>query len=179
MSLGTVYLNVVINRFKGVKSLGDRAMEQLTEQDLHWKQNEETNSIAIIVKHLSGNMVSRWTDFLTTDGEKPDRSREQEFLNDLGDRAAVMQVWENGWNVLFRTLDQLTEDDLLKEIYIRGESHVVMDAIERQMVHYAYHTGQIVHIGKERKNARWKSLSIPKGESEIFLKEMLEKHRKS
>ncbi|KZZ86338.1 DUF1572 family protein [Bacillus sp. SJS] len=179
MSLGTVYLNVVINRFKAVKNLGDRAMEQLNAQDLHWKQNEETNSAAIIVKHMSGNMVSRWTNFFTADGEKPDRSREQEFLNDLGDKAAVMQVWETGWNVLFRTLHQLTEEDLLKEIYIRGESHIVLEAIERQMAHYAYHTGQIVHIGKERKDAAWKSLSIPRGESETFLKEMLEKHRKS
>ncbi|AZB43451.1 DUF1572 domain-containing protein [Bacillus sp. FJAT-42376] len=178
MSVGTVYLKVVMNRFKGVKNLGDRAMEQLTEQDLHWKQNEETNSIAVIVKHMNGNMVSRWTDFLTTDGEKPDRSREQEFLNDLGDRADVMQVWENGWNVLFHALGQLTEEDLLKEIFIRGESHMVMDAIERQMAHYAYHTGQIVHIGKERKDAEWKSLSIPRGESDIFLQKMLEKHQK-
>jgi len=177
MNIGSVYLQVVIERFQKVKKLGDKTIEQLSEKDLHWSFNEESNCVAIIVKHLSGNMVSRWTDFLTSDGEKPYRNRDQEFENTIKSKEELIQVWEKGWNVLFNTLKNLKEDDLLSKIYIRGESHLVIEAIERQLAHYAYHIGQIVYIGKQIKNHEWESLSIPKGKSEEYLKQMLNKHQ--
>ncbi|GGH70111.1 hypothetical protein GCM10010978_04700 [Compostibacillus humi] len=149
----------------------------MTEEDIHWTYNAQTNCVAVIVKHVSGNMVSRWTDIFTTDGEKPDRNREEEFVDTIRSKEEMIALWEKGWNTLFNTIGQLTEEDLLKEIYIRGESHTVIDAIERQVAHYAYHIGQIVFIGKQIKGKEWKSLTIPKGKSEEYLKEMLEKHR--
>ncbi|THE13586.1 DUF1572 domain-containing protein [Bacillus timonensis] len=177
MNLGNEYLRIVIERFKDVKSLGEKTMTQLSEEELHWTYNNESNSVAIIVKHLSGNMVSRWTDFLTSDGEKQYRKRDEEFRDDISSKTELITIWEKGWKVLIDTLTSLSEQDLLKHIYIRGERHLVLEAIERQMAHYAYHVGQIVYIGKQLKDSTWKSLSIPKGESEEYLKEMLEKHK--
>lgn len=177
MSVGNEYLRAVQKRFLTIKDLGDGTFEQLTEEDIHWTYNAQTNSIAVIVKHVSGNMVSRWTDIFTTDGEKPDRNREEEFVDTIRSKEEMIALWEKGWNTLFNTISQLTEEDLLKEIYIRGESHTVIDAIERQVAHYAYHIGQIVFIGKQIRGKEWKSLTIPKGKSEEYLKEMLEKHR--
>jgi len=177
MSIETEYLRIVIERFKNVKSLGDRTIEQLAEDDIHWKLNEDSNSIAVIAKHLSGNMISRWTDFLHSDGEKPYRNREQEFANDISSKNEMIEISEKGWNTLFETLKSLKETDLLKNVYIRGESHLVIDAIERQLAHYSYHIGQIVHIGKQIKGEAWESLSIPKGKSEDYLQEMLKKHQ--
>lgn len=121
-------------------------------------------------------MVSRWTDFLTSDGEKPYRNRDEEFSTAAASKDELIVIWEKGWKVLFSALDSLNEQDLLKNITIRGESHLVMDAIERQMAHYSYHVGQIVYIGKLIKNGEWESLSIPRGKSDEFLKEMLGKH---
>lgn len=177
MKIGNVYLRVVIERFKSVKTLGDKTIEQLSEQDIHWTYNQESNSIAVIVKHLSGNMISRWTDFLTSDGEKENRNLDEEFIDDISSKSELISVWEKGWDVLIDTLTGLKEDDLLKTIKIRGEKHLVLEAIERQMAHYAYHVGQIVYIGKQLKNNEWKTLSIPRGKSEDYRKEMLERHR--
>jgi len=177
MSLGNEYLKVVQERFTSVKSLGEKTISQLSEDDIHWRFNEASNSVAVIVKHVSGNMVSRWSDFLTTDGEKSNRNREQEFEDNISSKQELMTIWEKGWNALFEALNELNDQDLLKTIYIRGERHTVLDAIERQMAHYAYHVGQIVFIGKQLKGDAWESLSIPKGNSEQYLQQMLEKHQ--
>ncbi|MCM3055719.1 MULTISPECIES: DUF1572 domain-containing protein [Bacillaceae] len=177
MNIGNVYLRVVIERFKSVKTLGDKTIEQLSEKDIHWTYNQESNSIAVIVKHLSGNMISRWTDFLTSDGEKENRNRDEEFIDDVSSKSELISVWEKGWDVLIDTLTGLNEDDLLETIKIRGEKHLVLEAIERQIAHYAYHVGQIVYIGKQLRNNEWKTLSIPRGKSEDYRKEILEIHR--
>lgn len=177
MNFGNEYLKVVRERFKSVKELGDKTINQLSEDDIYWVLNEESNSVAIIVKHLSGNMVSRWSDFLTSDGEKSYRNRDQEFENNISSKQELIAIWEEGWNILFGTLSDLGEQDLLKNIYIRSESHTVIDAIERQLAHYAYHVGQIVYIGKQLKGKEWKSLSIPKGKSEEYLEYMQKKHK--
>lgn len=154
-----------------------RIIEQLSEKDIHWTYNQECNSIAVIVKHLSGNMISRWTDFLTSDGEKENRNRDEEFIDDVSSKSELISVWERGWDVLIDTLTGLNEDDLLETIKIRGEKHLVLEAIERQIAHYAYHVGQIVYIGKQLRNNEWTTLSIPRGKSEDYRKEILEKHR--
>lgn len=177
MNIGNEYLKVVQERFKSVRDLGDKTIGQLSEDDIHWTLNEGSNSVAVIVKHLSGNMVSRWSDFLFSDGEKPYRGREQEFQDNILSKQELITIWEKGWNILFDTVSDLGEQDLLKNIYIRSESHTVVDAIERQMAHYAYHVGQIVYIGKQLKNKDWKSLSIPKGKSEEYLEYMQKKHK--
>ncbi|QAS51476.1 DUF1572 family protein [Halobacillus litoralis] len=177
MLVGKEYLRVVLERFNSLKSLGDRSLNQLSENEIHWKYNDESNSVAIIVKHLSGNMVSRWSDFLTSDGEKEYRKRDEEFIDDIETKAELITVWENGWKVLLESINELSEQDLLNTIYIRGESHLVLEAIERQMAHYAYHTGQIVYVSKQLKDNDWNSLSIPKGKSKEYLEEMLNKHQ--
>ena len=177
MNLGNKYLKIIQERFKSVKGLGDKTISQLSEDEIHWIFNEASNSVAVIAKHLSGNMVSRWSDFLTTDGEKHYRNRDQEFENDIASKQELITIWEKGWNTLFETLDELGEQDLLKEICIRGESHTVLEAIERQMAHYSYHIGQIVFIGKQIKGKNWDSLSIPKEKSEEYLQQMLKKHQ--
>jgi Protein of unknown function (DUF1572) len=177
MSFGIEYLKVVQERFKSVKGLGDKTISQISEDDIQWILNQGSNSVAVIVKHLSGNMVSRWSDFLTSDGEKSYRNREQEFENNISSKQELITIWEKGWNILFETLNDLGEQDLLKYIYIRGESHTVLEAIERQMAHYAYHIGQIVYIGKQLKDENWESLSIPKGKTEEYLQQMLKRHK--
>ena len=177
MSIENEYLRIIKERFKSVKSLGDKAISQLSEEDIHWALNEKSNSVAVIVQHLSGNMVSRWTDFLNSDGEKPNRNREQEFINHLLTKDEMIGILEDGWNTLFKALHNLGGEDLLKKVYIRAESHLVIDAIERQLAHYAYHIGQIVYIGKQIKSEDWESLSIPKGQSDAYLQQMLKKHQ--
>ncbi|MEH7122417.1 DUF1572 domain-containing protein [Bacillus sp. JJ1773] len=177
MNIGSEYLKVVIERFKSVKSLGDNTINQLSEEEIYWTLNNESNSVAIIIKHMSGNMVSRWTDFLTSDGEKEYRNRDEEFIDDISSKSELTMVWEKGWKTLIDALTGLSEQDLLKIIYIRGEGHLVLEAIERQMAHYAYHVGQIVYIAKQVKGEEWESLSIPKGKSEEYLQQMLEKHQ--
>lgn len=177
LSIGNEYLKIVIKRFKSLKDLGDKTIEQLSDQEIHWTYNEESNSVAIIVKHMSGNMVSRWTEFLTSDGEKDYRNRDDEFVDDITSKYDLLIVWERGWKTLLSALSNLKEDDLLKQITIRGEQHSVIDAIERQVAHYAYHVGQIVYLGKQMKNDFWQNLSIPKGKSQTYLKEMIEKQQ--
>lgn len=175
MNFGNEYLKVVLDRFKSVKDLGDKTINQLSEDDIHWHLNEASNSVAVIANHLGGNMVSRWSDFLVSDGEKSYRNRDQEFEDDISSKQEMIAVWEKGWNTLFATLNSLEDQDLLKSVYIRGESHTVLEAIERQMAHYAYHIGQIVYIGKQIKGENWESLSIPKGKSKEYLQQKLKK----
>lgn len=177
MNFAATYLKVIQERFRVVKELGDKTIAQLEHEQLHWSYNEDSNSIAIIVKHVSGNMVSRWTDFLTSDGEKPTRDRDDEFYDNLTSKEQLVAVWEKGWQVFFNALKGLTEDDLLKFVTIRGERHTVIEAIERQMAHYAMHIGQIVYIGKQIKGEEWESLSIPKGQSKAFTEAMLKEHK--
>ncbi|GIN95999.1 hypothetical protein J6TS1_18690 [Siminovitchia terrae] len=177
MNFGNEYLKVVLDRFKSVKDLGDKTINQLSEDDIHWHLNEASNSVAVIANHLGGNMVSRWSDFLVSDGEKSYRNRDQEFEDDTSSKQEMIAVWEKGWNTLFATLNSLEDQDLLKSVYIRGESHTVLEAIERQMAHYAYHIGQIVYIGKQIKGENWESLSIPKGKSKEYLQQKLKKPR--
>ncbi|WP_028782256.1 DUF1572 family protein [Thalassobacillus devorans] len=177
MEVGSEYLRVVIERFDSLRDLGVKTIHQISEEGIHWKYNAESNSIAVIVKHLSGNMVSRWSDFLTSDGEKASRQRDDEFEDDIPSKNELLTVWDSGWNTLFTALRSLTAEDLLNQITIRGENHLVIEAIERQMAHYAYHVGQIVYIGKQINGNEWESLSIPKGKSEEYLKHMLEKHK--
>ncbi|KOS68793.1 hypothetical protein AEA09_09745 [Lysinibacillus contaminans] len=168
MNIAETYLKVIQERFHAVKDLGDKTIAQLEHEQLHWSYNEDSNSVAVIVKHVSGNMVSRWTDFLTTDGEKSTRNRDDEFVDNLTTKEELIAVWEHGWQVLFEALKQLTEADLVKFVTIRGEKHTVIEAIERQVAHYASHVGQIVYVGKMIKGEQWKTLSIPKGQSQAF-----------
>ena len=173
------YLESAIKQFEYYKMLGEKTFEQLTDEQLFWQYNQESNSIATIVKHLWGNMLSRWTDFLTTDGEKEWRKRDAEFDNDIADKAELLSKWNEGWDCLFNALNPLTEDDLNKEIFIRNQGHSVIEAINRQLAHYPYHIGQIVYIGKMLKNEEWKSLSIAKNKSEKSTIEMLKNQESS
>lgn len=162
------FLDSAKKQFAYYKMLGEKTFLQLTDEQLFIQLNKESNSIATIVKHLWGNMLSRWTDFLTTDGEKEWRQRDAEFDNDLSDRTALLAKWNEGWTCLFQALNALTESDLTKEISIRNQGHTVTEAINRQLAHYPYHIGQIVFIGKLLCNEQWVSLSIPKGHSKEF-----------
>jgi hypothetical protein len=166
--MSNLFISGAIKQFKYYKLLGEKAMAQLNNEQLLWKQNEESNSIANIIQHLSGNMLSRWTDFFTTDGEKPTRNREAEFENILTDRTAILNAWEQGWVCLFAALDSITENDLQKIIYIRNEGQTVLDAVIRQLSHYPYHVGQIIYIAKILVDKNWESLSIPKGKSSEY-----------
>jgi hypothetical protein len=161
-SVGAEYLKTVRERFAEAKLTAEKAMAQVSEEQLYWAPGPESNSIAVIVKHMAGNMVSRWTDFLTTDGEKPDRNRNGEFEAEAATRAELMAVWERGWQVFFQALDSIGEADLLRTIYIRQEPHSVLQAIERQMYHYSNHVGQIIYLSKQMLDAEWQTLTIPR-----------------
>ena len=169
------FLNSALKQFEYYKLLGEKTFEQIDDESLCRKYNSETNSIATIVKHLSGNMVSRWTDFLHTDGEKNWRNREKEFEETTMSRHDLINIWQKGWNCLFETLLSLQKDDLGKTIFIRNQGHSVVEAITRQIAHYAYHVGQIVFVGKLIRNDDWQSLSIPKGNSEKYNEEKFSK----
>lgn len=162
------FLESTIKQFEYYKMLGEKTFSQLTDEQLFVQLNQESNSIATIVKHLCGNMLSRWTDFLTTDGEKEWRQRDSEFENEIADRKELLEKWEAGWNCLFTALHSIVEDDLNKVIYIRNQGHTITEAINRQLAHYPYHIGQIVFIGKFLCNSNWHSLSIPKGNSKEY-----------
>lgn len=164
----SAYLLSIKKRFEIYKDLADKTFAQVSDEQLFWQYNAESNSIAIIVKHLWGNMLSRWTDFLTADGEKEWRQRDAEFENDIDNREHLLAKWEEGWSCLFNAINPLTEKDLAKEILIRHEKLSVVDAINRQLAHYAYHIGQIVFIGKMLAGNNWHSLSIPKGKSKEY-----------
>ena len=164
------FLPTATNEFRRLKKLAERAMVQVPDQDLHWRPDKNSNSIAIILRHLGGNMAARWTDFLTSDGEKPERNRDAEFEDDMASRDELMKMWERGWACLFRTLEGLTENDLEKTVHIRAEPQTVIQAISRQMWHYAYHIGQIVYVAKHLRSEEWKSLSIPRGKSAEYMR---------
>jgi len=172
------YLESVKKQFEYYKLLGDKTFSQLSEEDLFWQYNEESNSIAIIVKHLWGNMLSRWTDFLTSDGEKEWREREAEFENDIASFDELNEKWEEGWTCLFNALNSLDKDNFDTTIYIRNLGHTVVEAINRQLAHYAYHIGQLVFIGRMIQGEKWESLSIPKGKSGEFNKEKFSKPKR-
>lgn len=156
------YLPSVINRFLQYKSLAEKTMDQLDDENLFWQYNENSNSIAILVQHLSGNMISRFTDFLTEDGEKASRNRDAEFEPENKTREQLLITWNKGWDRLLQTLNSLTAEDLSKTVSIRNQPMPAIDAINRQLAHYSYHVGQIVFIGKMILNDRWETLSIPK-----------------
>lgn len=162
------FLDACIKLFEYYKSLADKAMAQVPEEQLYWQYNADSNSIAIIVHHLWGNMLSRWTDFLTTDGEKEWRDRDAEFESTTEKKAALMAKWEAGWDCLLSALRPLNATDLEKIVYIRNQGHTVMEAITRQLAHYASHVGQIIYIAKMAANQPWKTLSIAKGASKEF-----------
>ncbi|MCZ2298756.1 MAG: DUF1572 domain-containing protein [Chitinophagales bacterium] len=165
------YLSNTIKLFEYYKTLGEKTIDQLKEENLFWQYNENSNSIAIIVKHLWGNMLSRWTNFLTTDGEKEWRKRDEEFENNFTSKNELLEKWNEGWQCLLSTLKNLSVNDLDKTVYIRNQGHLVTDAINRQLAHYASHIGQIIFIGKMIKNNEWQTLSIPKGSSAKFNQE--------
>jgi uncharacterized protein DUF1572 len=165
LEFSTSYLSDSLSLFRYYKKLGERAMAQVPDDQLFYTQDEDSNSIAIIVKHLAGNMLSRWTNFLTADGEKPNRNRDSEFEDPPRDREELMRAWEEGWTCLLKTVEALNDSDLNRRILIRGEAHSVMQAINRQLCHYAYHLGQIVFAAKQRRAGGWTSLSVPRGKS--------------
>jgi Protein of unknown function (DUF1572) len=172
------YLVSVKKRFENYKTLAEKTFEQVDDEGLLWQYNAASNSIAIIVQHLAGNMLSRWTDFLNSDGEKPWRNRDAEFEPVINTRAELLEKWDQGWKSLADALDSIKAGDWDKKIYIRGEEHSVVDTINRQLAHISYHVGQIVYIGKMVSGEKWHSLSIPKGASQSFNKEKFEKHQK-
>jgi uncharacterized damage-inducible protein DinB len=164
----TSYMEDSITIFRYYKKLAERAMEQVSDDQLFAVLDEESNSIAVIMKHMAGNMRSRWTDFLTSDGEKPGRDRDAEFCDPPPTRAALLELWEEGWQRILGTLESLSDADLGRTITIRGEAHSVMQAINRQVAHYSYHCGQIVFLAKHLGHDRWRNLSVPRGSSTEF-----------
>lgn len=177
MNANESYLESVKKQFLYYKTLGEKAIEQLEPQQLFVSINEDTNSIATIIKHISGNMLSRWTDFLTSDGEKEWRNRDAEFENDLKSKEEVLEIWNKGWNCLENALESLKPEQLCDIIYIRNEGHTVIEAINRQLAHYPYHVGQIVFYAKQLKNSEWTSLSIPKNKSGNYNAEKFAKEK--
>ena len=169
MSFEQGFLKDAIKRFKYYKELGDKTFEQITDDALFYQPSSESNSIAVIVQHMYGNMLSRWTNFLTEDGEKEWRKRDAEFEQIICSKQDIVSFWNEGWNCLLKTLESLTPEDLSKTITIRTEPLLVYDAILRQLAHYPYHVGQIVYLGRLSKNEEWVSLSIPKGDSAVYL----------
>lgn len=169
-SLGKEYLETAIARVKYYKHLAEQAFDQLEEKDFHFTPSSESNSIAVIIQHMSGNMMSRWTNFLTEDGEKEWRERDSEFAMHDYNRKQLLELWEKGWSCFINALQLLNESDLLKTVYIRKEPLTVIDAINRQLAHYPHHVGQVLYIGKIIRNESWKSLSIPKGKSTDYNK---------
>jgi len=173
------YLENVITEFRLLKKQADRAMRQLNAEQFFVTIDSESNSVAMLVKHLAGNMRSRWTDFLTADGEKPDRFRDQEFIIDPGTtRDDVMSWWEQGWECLFGALEPLAPEDVIRKVIIRREAHTVIQAINRQLTHYASHVGQIVFLAKHLKSSEWITLSVPRGQSEQFNQRHFERLRR-
>lgn len=175
-AIGAHYLENVLRTFREYKKLAEGAFQQLDDADFFRTIDEESNSIAVNVKHMAGNMASRWTDFLTADGEKPDRNRDLEFvILPEATRAEMIAYWESAWHCVFEALEPLTADDLMRTITIRGQQHTVVQAINRQIAHYAYHVGQIVYLAKHFKSSEWQTLSVPRNKSAEFNKYLEEK----
>jgi hypothetical protein len=168
MDIGAEFVTAAINAFEANKKLADRAVAQVDDERLHIALDANTNSIAVIMKHVAGNLRSRWTDFLTSDGEKPGRNRDDEFVDAFKSRAEILECWERGFAVLFGTLRSLTAEDLAKTVMIRGEAHSVPLALERSLGHTCYHIGQIVHVARIQVGEKWNTLTIPRGQSEQF-----------
>ncbi|MEO1655237.1 MAG: DUF1572 family protein [Bacteroidota bacterium] len=172
------FLDSTRKLFRYYKELGDKTLAQLDDHHIHQQPSSESNSISIIVKHLSGNMLSRWTNFLAEDGEKSWRNREEEFIDSIQDKKELMEVWEKGWSRLFEAIDPLVEADMTRLVYIRNEGHTIIEAMNRQLGHYAYHVGQMVFVGRWLVGASWQSLSIPKGKSQAFNRDKFEQEKK-
>ncbi len=168
-------LDAARDEFRKIKALGDKAIAQLTDEELHVKLDAESNSVAIIMRHMAGNMRSRWTDFLTSDGEKPDRFRDREFEDAPQTRPQLIAEWDEGWRRLFDALEPLSDSDLQRTVIIRSEPHSVYQAISRQVAHYAGHVYQILFLGKHLKGTGWTTLSVPRGQSEQFNRQMIER----
>ena len=162
------FLSSTRKLFQYYKGLGEKAFDQLNDEQINWRPNEASNSVALIVHHLSGNMLSRFTDFLTSDGEKSWRNREAEFEVGYANKNQMIEAWDKGWSVVFQTIDSLKTEDLERIIYIRNEGQTVMEALQRQLAHYPIHIGQILYICKILKGSDWKTLSIPKGASQSY-----------
>ncbi|MCF2875105.1 MULTISPECIES: DUF1572 family protein [unclassified Tenacibaculum] len=175
--MDTSYLTSVKKQFEYYKSLGDKTFIQLTEEQFFWLPNADDNSIAIIVKHIAGNMLSRWTNFLTEDGEKEWRNRDDEFINSFTTKEEVIAYWENGWQCLFKALNSITEENSNTIVYIRNQGHTITEAINRQLCHYSYHVGQIVFLGRLLLGKNWKSLSIAKNASKDYNAEKFSKEK--
>jgi len=171
------YLTSIFKQFEYYKMLGEKTFDQLTDDDIHWTFNDQSNSVSIIVNHCVGNMLSRWTNFLTEDGEKSWRHRDREFEDTYKNKVELMSAWETGWDCVFQAIDPLVEDDLERIVYIRNQGHTVTEAINRQLAHYAYHIGQLVFLGKMITDQKWKSLSVPKGKSASYNTEKFSKAR--
>lgn len=168
-SFGRNYLDDALANFRDYKRLAERALEQVKDEEFFTTLDEEANSIGVVVKHMAGNMISRWTDFLDSDGEKPDRNRDMEFVLEPDmTRADLSSLWERGWAKLFAAIEPLRPEDLARTVHIRGKAHTVVEAINRQLTHYAYHTGQLVLLAKHLRSREWRSLSIPRNRSAEF-----------
>lgn len=168
-SISHQYLDDALSTFRAYKNLAENALAQVSDSELFVTIDKESNSVAVIMKHIAGNMISRFTDFLTSDGEKPDRNRDMEFVIEPGvTRAELVAYWERGWETLFTAIEPLTENDFERKIKIRGEEHSIVQAINRQLTHYAYHIGQLVFLAKHFRGTKWQSLSVPRNQSEEF-----------
>jgi uncharacterized damage-inducible protein DinB len=179
-SLGQNYLDDALRTFRDYKKLAERAFAQISDEDFFKTLDEESNSVAVNIKHMAGNMISRWTDFLTTDGEKPERDRDMEFEMLPGTtRDDMLAYWEKGWKCVFDAIEFLKPDDLMRTVTIRGQEHTVVQAINRQLAHYAYHTGQIVYLAKHFRSTEWQSLSVPRNKSAEFNAYLEQKLRES
>ena len=164
------YIRVSLSDFHTIKRVAEKAMAQLEPDDYHWRPNSESNSIAILIQHLNGNMLSRWKDFLNSDGEKETRKRDREFIDECSEHKELHEKWNQGWSCLFQTLETLKEEDLCRTVYIRGKSHTVVEAISQSLWHYSSHVGQMIHIAKHRRSTEWKTLSIPRGKSADYFR---------
>ena len=169
------YKSDALTSFRNYKMLAERAVEQVSDEEFFAAIDGEANSIAVLLKHIAGNLHSRWRDFLTTDGEKPDRDRDTEFIADGDNRESLLKFWESGWQVLFDNLEPRTDQDFARTITIRGEPHSVVEAVNRQLTHYSYHIGQIVLLAKHFRSSDWKTLSVPRNRSGEFNKHLTEK----
>ena len=177
MSTESPILSTALDELQKIKKLADKSIEQLSDDQLHATIDPEANSAAVLMRHMAGNMRSRWVNFLTSDGEKPDRMRDREFEDPRQSRAELLAEWEHGWQCVFEALEPLTDADLLRTVMIRGEAHTVYKAISRQVAHYAGHAYQILLLAKHMQGANWKTLSIPRGQSEEFNRRMLAKQK--
>jgi uncharacterized damage-inducible protein DinB len=168
------YHSDAVQSFRNYKKLAERAIEQLSDDEFFAQIDAESNSVAVIVKHIAGNLHSRWRDFLTSDGEKPDRHRDAEFEMISDTRESLMNLWQSGWQTLFSNIEPLTEEDFARTVFIRGEPHTVVEAINRQLTHYSYHIGQVVFLAKHLRSSEWKNLSVPRNRSAEFNRHLAE-----